>query len=401
MTVGGDARRLTRMCCFPDYNRSPVAVSRALAAHYCALPSDGTLPELEARLRRKPQHIVLLVFDGMGSRQLEKFLTADSFLPTNTIAQLSSVFPSTTVAAMNSFYSALSPLEHGWLGWSLYFKEAGRAVDIFPRVDSVTGAALPSAFDPWQRLAYDPLVDRIAGSAISPQVTCIAPSGISFPGSRLPVAVAETLEQWFEAVSESVKTTAGVSAPTFTIAYWPDPDSLLHRNGSDAPGVQQCMNQVDELCGQLARSLPQDSLLLISADHGHIDITEYIDIALIPGFMEALVMPPFLEARAAMCYVKHEKRRDFEALFKRYLAQDFRLFSRAEMLTLGLFGLRAVESRAHPLTEDFLADYLIAATGTKALKHYGYQNDHSHDFASHHAGLTADEMRVPLVAFST
>ena len=43
--------------------------------------------------------------------------------------ELTSVYPCTTVAAMTSYRSGISPNEHGWLGWTLYFKETNRIVD--------------------------------------------------------------------------------------------------------------------------------------------------------------------------------------------------------------------------------------------------------------------------------
>jgi len=65
--------------------------------------------------------VVLMAFDGMGVDILEKHLPRESFLRENMIRYVTSVFPSTTTAAMTAYYSGLSPNEHGWLGWSLYF----------------------------------------------------------------------------------------------------------------------------------------------------------------------------------------------------------------------------------------------------------------------------------------
>jgi hypothetical protein len=45
---------------------------------------------------------------------------------------ISSVFPPTTTTATVTMETGLSPVEHGWLGWSLYFEEIGSNVDIFP-----------------------------------------------------------------------------------------------------------------------------------------------------------------------------------------------------------------------------------------------------------------------------
>lgn len=44
---------------------------------------------------------------------------------------ISSVFPATTTAATVTMETGMSPIEHGWLGWSLYFDEIGANVNIF------------------------------------------------------------------------------------------------------------------------------------------------------------------------------------------------------------------------------------------------------------------------------
>lgn len=54
------------------------------------------------------------------------------------LATIKAVFPPTTVASINTLESGKSPKEHAWLGWSLYFHEWDRFIDIFPYQDSLT-----------------------------------------------------------------------------------------------------------------------------------------------------------------------------------------------------------------------------------------------------------------------
>jgi hypothetical protein len=39
---------------------------------------------------------------------------------------------------MTSYYTGVSPNEHAWLGWSLFFKEFCRTIDVYTNLDSYT-----------------------------------------------------------------------------------------------------------------------------------------------------------------------------------------------------------------------------------------------------------------------
>ena len=53
-------------------------------------------------------------------------ISKDGYFNNNKIDCVTSVYPSTTTAALTSYYSGKSPYETGWIAWSQYFKEYGR-----------------------------------------------------------------------------------------------------------------------------------------------------------------------------------------------------------------------------------------------------------------------------------
>ena len=80
---------------------------------------------------KKPKNVVLILFDGLGSRLLDKVLDKDSFFLKHRIAEITSVFPSTTTASTFSVQTGLNPCEHGWLGWSNYIKPIDTIIQLF------------------------------------------------------------------------------------------------------------------------------------------------------------------------------------------------------------------------------------------------------------------------------
>ena len=117
---------------FPDYKRSILSITSSIAAFFGAGAPYPLLDEVTKALNEKDtKNVVLLLFDGMGEKLLKRHLKDDAFLRKHDLGPVSTVYPSTTTAATTSLWTGLAPGEHAWLGWSLYFKEIGRQIDIY------------------------------------------------------------------------------------------------------------------------------------------------------------------------------------------------------------------------------------------------------------------------------
>lgn len=368
---------------FPDYNRSILNVACSALKLFGAEPPHGTLPEV-AGISRK-SHVALVILDGMGTDALT-LLPADAFLRQKQVATLTSVYPSTTAAATNSLYSALSPAEHGWLGWSCYFKEYAKLVDVFLDRDSYTLARLSSS--PARALMpFESVFTRIknvpGNRALTRAVFPFEPNSL---GGMDDLVVAHSLEE----VSLAIRGRNGVDA--FTLCYWPDPDETMHEWGARGDRALRAVRQLNGWAEDLAGRLT-DTTLIITADHGLKDVTEAVWLNERQHLMKYLVMPPSIESRAASLTVKRGREAEFERAFQDALGADFLLMSREEALEGQLFGPGAL----HPKADDFLGDYLALATGSKAI-YYHPQGAPPHGrMIGHHAGLTEAEMLVPLI----
>lgn len=69
---------------------------------------------------KKPKNVVVILFDGMGSRVLDRTLDENSFFIKNKLKEITTVFPTTTTASTYSIMTGLNPVEHGFLGWNSY-----------------------------------------------------------------------------------------------------------------------------------------------------------------------------------------------------------------------------------------------------------------------------------------
>jgi hypothetical protein len=355
---------------FPNYDESILAIPNSILKACGVEAFHKTLPLLDEALKRHSK-IVLVIFDGLGSAVLEN-LAPHSYLSKNKKRDLTSVYPSTTTAALTSLYSGLSPIEHGWLGWTCWFKEVNQSVDLFPNTiygtkNQASTEHLGSKFMP-----YKLVTDLVPGSVL---ISPFAKVKASESAEMLGVA------ERFLNREES----------RLAICYNTNPDETMHKKGCYHPTVSEIVRRFSMEVEQFAARV-KDALIIVTADHGHKNVTGCV-IDDYPEIMECLYRPYTLESRAASLFVKPEFMPVFEERWKLVFGDAFLLLTRQEVLERNLFG----EGKPHEKGLEFIGDYIACALSELTLD----RRIEVHNFASAHAGLTKEEMLVPLVMIET
>ncbi|MBR4825886.1 MAG: alkaline phosphatase family protein [Spirochaetaceae bacterium] len=361
--------------CFPDYENSILNFSCSILNHYGVKVKHPTLPLADKLLEGNFKHVVVLLLDGLGVNILQKHLAPDAFLRQNLLCEYSSVFPPTTTASTTTMLSGLSPIEHGWLGWDVFFEQEDKSVTCF--TNNLTGTETPAA-------SYNVVRKYFPFKNIALQIseTGRADAGIIFPFGEKPFA---KLDDWFG----EIKRRCSSGGRTFTYAYWGQPDSYMHKNGTDAAVVHRCVSGLNRRVEALCKSL-KDTLVFVTADHGHNDITRDYYVENYPDFAKMLVRRPVIEPRAASFYVKDEYKAVFADEFNRLFGNDYMLFTKQQVFERQLFG----SGEPHKNLTG-IGDFVAAATGTRTM----FWNKDAKPFKSHHAGIRRDEMIIPLIAY--
>jgi predicted AlkP superfamily pyrophosphatase or phosphodiesterase len=359
---------------YPDYDHSIVSVSNSILRAFGAECRHKSLPFLDAYLDKGYHNVLLMLFDGMGTEALEYHLPKDSFLRRHVAGTLSSVFPPTTSAALPSIESGLTPYEHGWLGWSMYFQEIDSVVDLYPNTVKDSGGVQAAEYHVARKyLPYETIGPAIERAGIGKMYEVSPYNGI----------VVSKHEELFDAVCGL----AGEPGKKFVYAYWNQPDSVMHKTGCRSERTRDAIRRIDQSVRELCLTL-SDTLIIVIADHGHIDTRVHI-VSDSPKIQKALSRPVSIESRAAALYVKDKYQKSFPKEFRKAYGKDFLLLSRDEVLKSGLFGSGTMNARFVGSIGDFLA---IAVSDAVLL------NSHeSKQLVSNHAGLTEAEMRVPLI----
>ena len=164
----------------------------------------------------------------------------------------------------------------------------------------------------------------------------------------------------------------------------------MHSHGVGSKQAVDHFRIIDRELNSLSRRV-NDTLIIVTADHGMIN-SESIFVNEIPEIMDCLIMPPMIETRAAAFYVKPHRRAEFENIFREKLGEWFLLLSREDIYRTGIFG----RGRANRKFDDLIGDYIACAISAKDLA-YKLPNVPHSGLIGKHAGLTEDEMLVPVI----
>ena len=103
-----------------------------------------------------------------------------------------------------------------------------------------------------------------------------------------------------------------------------------------------------------------------------------------------LVRAPSIEPRAISFYVKDEYKSVFADEFNRLFGGDYMLFTRQQVFEKQIFGTGEPHKN---LTG--IGDFVVAAVGSRTL----FWDKTAKPFKSHHAGMSREEMMIPLIAY--
>lgn len=362
----------------PNFQQSNLNISATLAEFLGAPNKNATLPVIKEYLDKQYKNVVFICFDGLGIYPLSRNLNQDDFLRRNIKETLLSTFPSTTTNATMSLLSNQLPAEHGWLGWSMHFEEINRNVDIFLNRDSLTGVPVEYEHSPLGKIEY--YFDQ-SNSAYAVNTVFPGYVRVEHPERN---HVFKDINGFFQALSDICLK----PEKQFVYAYYPDPDMTMHDYGVTSPESRTVIETISRMLENLYEKT-EDTLFIITADHGQVDIEGYVNLYEDEVLMDMLRIYPFLEARVPSFFVKEGRENDFEQHFQKKYGTDFELYKSEDLISKGYFGTRGDKTA-------LLGDY--TAIGTYTHKQ-ALLTPNSTKYKGHHTSLT-EEMEVPLIILS-
>lgn len=364
---------------FPDYDNSLLNITNSILKFYGVNLGYKGLDSLDKILDRKYKNVVLYLVDAMGSEILNKHKEASKFLNTKKIMDVTTVFPSTTVAATTTATTGLPPVATGWIGWQQYVEEEDKNVVFFLNQDY---------YDELYKFDYKVSEKYVKVKYIYELINEKKPDVKTheiFPEFR--VKEHKTIKDQVDTIIKTV----GNGQHNFIYAYWDKLDTFLHEFGTQAEIITNHIKEIDSAIKYLYEKINEDTLILVTADHGQIDIEgvnlwEYEDIT------NTFLHQPAIEARATAFYIKDGLQEEFENAFNKHFKDKFILYKSQDLLKMELFG----KGQKSPRTEGFLGDYF-----SLAIDKYSFRLQNAkHIHKATHAGLIKDEMMIPVIVLN-
>ncbi len=344
----------------------------------------------------KRENIVLIVLDGLGYEWLVN-RAPNSFMGKNLKEKLGSVFPSTTAAAIPMFMTGFPAQQHALTGWTVFFKEIGAMVNVLPSMPTMGGntfsdyGAHPdelynftSLFKNIKRDYYVVTKKGLLSSDFNSKVTSKSKNLVYSDGS---------VNHLFRKIKKAIKT----KGKKYVYAYWPFYDMLCHHHGPKSKEVMKHFIDFDRKLMKFISTIDlNNTTVLLTADHGFVQTSKSKEIYVKdhPKLKECLTMPLCGENRVTYAYVKPSKTKDFEKYMKTKLSSYCNIIKSDLAIKKNYFGL----FKANPKLKDRIGDYIIIMKENYVLKDY-LINKKSPGFVGQHAGVSKEEMFVPLVIF--
>ena len=374
----------------PDYNHSILSTITSILKYYNVETIHKSSEKIDKILNEKQyKNVIFLVLDGLGEHILNK-ISPQGFFCKNKIDCVTSVYPSTTTAALTTYYSGCPPFETGWIAWSQYFKEYGRALDMLSHNESYLGEPLKRPLiDVYKTImSYETIFYKIEKTSPDVKAYEIVPE---YSDRRAKRSVkANNIDELIMNINDLCT----MPDRKFIFAYSDNPDGILHKFGTDSDDVKVFIKETEEKISQMVQGFDEDTILIISADHGHKNIEKAYTMLNYPEIQECLFMPISLESRIITFWVKEDMKDIFVERFNNLFENEFWLMTKDEFLNkYHLLGY----GEKHTKIDDFIGNYVALSVAGSIIRIETFLAEGKPVKKSTHCGLSREEMEVPVI----
>jgi hypothetical protein len=337
--------------------------------------------------------VLVVLVDGMGFHLLPELacdaplLAAVLASDVGRLSQLQCTFPSTTPTSLVSLGTGAQPGEHGILGFTVNIPGTDRVLTHVHWRDD-------PPHDQWQPLPT--WFERMQRSGVSARAVLPA----SFIGSGLTDA-AYRGAQFVPMDQDGCRagyarqlTDELLSAPGLVYGYIADLDTAAHVAGVGSPLWHDAAAGIDALLTRLVEALPHNAALLVTADHGGLNVAAdaRVDLDLDPRLSSGVRVVAG-EARVRYLHTDPGAAAAVQAAWTEVTAGWADVYSREQAVATGMYG---------PVSPAHLArigDVVVVCTGDAAVLASGHEPPEMARLVGFHGAASDAEMAIPLIIF--
>lgn len=365
----------------------------------------------ESYVGKGHKNVILFLIDALGFNQWKKYANNfDLFRRLEKgghLNSITSIFPSTTAAALNTISSGLTPAEHGLFEWFLYLEEIDKTIETLP-------------FKELGSEKRDSLLDE----KVSPKVLfnnstiykLLRRHGVksfafvnkAYADSAYAKASREgsdtiTFTNFSDLVVKLRSQILESEGKNYYFIYWDKLDSLSHEYGPSNDAYRVELSKIShlfltEFTRRIDKKTKGKTLLIITADHGQIDIDwkETIYLNKDNLLMKALqkdrkgkTILPTGGPRGVFLHIKESQVEVIQRHLENRLKSKADVIRTEEAVSLNLFGKDKIKEKFRGRLGNLI---LLARKNYSIWREYG---DKKLKFLGHHGGLSKEEMLIP------
>jgi predicted AlkP superfamily pyrophosphatase or phosphodiesterase len=308
---------------------------------------------------------------------------------------VAAAFPTSTAVSITSIGTGLHPGEHGIVGYTMAVPEAGAILQCLSWHEYGTGRDMLDLIVPEVLQPHPTLAERAVAAGIDFVLLSYAlhdGSGLTRAANRGARFVAIPWEEDLDLRLRTLSSLFETDRPLVVSSYYAGLDTAGHAGGLESDGWHIQLRIVDDLCRRIAESLPPSSRLIVTADHGMVDLRSgdagRIDIATRPGLASGL--RGFAgDPRMRHLYTEPGETDRVADRWRTELADDVWIVERERAIAAGFFG-PTVRPEVVGRIGDLLA-LSVADVGMFDSRVAPYELR----LVGHHGSLTAQELIVP------
>ena len=336
--------------------------------------------------------VAVVLVDGMGWHLLPELAGSAPLLgtvlagDTARLSELTCTFPSTTPSSLVSLGTGAQPGEHGILGFTLNVPGTDRVLNHVRWRDDPPHAA-------WQPLPT--WFERLEQAGIGARAVLPAPfigSGLTdaaYRGARFRPT--HPTDDYARAMADELR-----AAPGLVYGYTAELDTAAHVFGIGSPRWHEAATHVDALLTRLVETLSPNAALLVTADHGGLNVPPdaRVDLDIDPRLGEGIRVVAG-EPRVRYLHTEPGAATDVQATWSEVLDGWAQVYSREQAVGTGMFG---------PVSPAHLArigDVVVVCTGDAAVLATGHEPPETARLIGFHGAATAAEMAIPLIVFKS
>lgn len=401
---------------YPQYDRNCISKIPNAILHLFEAEKERTNWLLENAKISSPgkiNKVVLLVIDGFGFNQFLNYYKDNRFLANLTskgeVYPLTSVFPSQTTNALTTLNTGLTPQEHGLFEYFIYLKDIGLVNALrFERLGSRgQNKLIDEGFDPSILLLKNKTIHNTLREKGINTFTHIHASNASnacskliFQGSKI-IPSAKSYDSIVR-LRKNLEENSGKSAYFFV--HLDTLDTVSHMYGPESYEYYLELSMITyllrkELVQKINPKIAKETLLLVTADHGglNIDPKKTIYLNCLPKAILNLHLGknrkpilPIGGPREVFLHIKEEKLAETKEWLLQKIGDRAQIIETVEAAERSLFGLGHASKELFERTGNLM----ILPYGNETVwfeSHWGEKIS----LLGQHGGLNEQEMLVP------